>query len=98
MSHSCCSQLSGAFPMFSSNGRRSNSFLKSNAGSLVFGLLPNEGLSSFSLNLFLPLVSSNSGLILAALLKISSLKSSGGTCCSFTSNVSASLLFVMMGL
>ena len=71
--------------------------LKSNAGSLVFGLLPNEGLPFFSLNLFLLLVLSNSGSIFVALLKISSLKSSGGTCCNLTSNISASLLFVMMG-
>ena len=93
----CCSFVSGAFPIFSSKGNHSNSFLKLNAEFLVLGLAPNEGFSSFSLNLFLPLVSLASGSISVALLKISSLRSLGGTCCNLISYVSASLLFVLMG-
>ena len=59
--------------------------------------MPNEGFSSFSLDLFLLLLSPISGSISIVLLKISSRRSSGGTGCNLTSNVSASSLLIMMG-
>ena len=83
--------------MFNSKGNHSSSFLKSNSEFFVSGLAPKEGFSSFSLNSFLPLLLPTSGFISIALLKISSRRSSGGTSCNLTSNVSASLLLVMMG-
>ena len=63
----------------------------------MFGLVPKEGFSSFSLDALLPLVSFVSWFISVALLKISSHKSSGGTGCSLTSNIFASSLLVIMG-
>ena len=83
--------------MFNSKGNRSSSFLKSKSGSFVFGLTPKEGFSSFSLDALLPLVSFVSWSTSIALLKISSLRSSGGTGCNLTSNVFASSLLVIMG-